>query len=450
MARRIDGSAGQPPTAGADLHVLECVSAPPPSATRQRRHRVLVADDSKLERADIVRNLNSVGNLEIFEASNGAEAISAVEKHQPDLVLCDQEMPMLGGLQALQILRLRWSRFELPFLMLTAHQDTEEKVTAFRFGANDYVTKPARPEELVARVYAHLNLKTAIEGAREARSHLMLSGRLQMVGRVAGAIAHDVGNSVEQVSGQLQVIMEALEAQQRLLHDLRDRIQRSDPQDQHTWDALKTAMHDPHGVLHRQRLERARSAIENGMQHIAACCEGVQDFAIAPSDERVCIDLNRAVENTLRVAAPAWQPHATLSWDLDPALPPVECVDGQVKQAILSMALNAAEAVRGQFGEGPRNGRIAIGTRSVGSGVEIRISDNGPGVPVALRDQIFEPFFSTKQPGSSSGLGLSFAFDVIVRHHGGSITCEKSTLGGACFRAFLPFGQQQTLDLARA
>lgn len=450
MKRPVEGAEAQPAAEQGDLHVLECVSAPPPSVTRRRRQRVLVVDDSRLERADIVSSLSSVGDLEIFEASNGAEAIAAVDRCKPDLVVCDQEMPTLGGLQTLQILRRRWSRFELPFLMLTARQDTEDKITAFRFGANDYVTKPAQPEELVARVHAHLNLKTAVEGAREARAHLMESGRLQLVGRVANALAHQVSGSVRQVSSHLETVLDGLESQQQLVDALRDWVLSGAPADEQARESLRARLSEHDRVSARAGIQRARDAVVKGIQSISECCDGVQDFAATGADERVSIDINRAIENTLRVANPAWSPHAALSWDLEPDLPSVECIDGQIKQVLLGLVLNASEAVQGLFGEGPCNGRVVVGTRSMGSGVEIRISDNGPGVPVALREQIFEPFFSTKEAGTTSGLGLSFVYDVVVRGHGGRINCEKSSLGGACFRIWLPFGQEHALTAVRA
>jgi signal transduction histidine kinase len=290
-----------------------------------------------------------------------------------------------------------------------------------------------------------LNLKTAIEGARDARAHLMQSGRLQMVGRMASALAGELSVSARQVARELEKLLETLQAQQRLIDALGDRVLEGGPADDPTRRALEAELSQRGRTSAHAAIERAASIASTGLEDIADRCEGITDFA-GQTTQRTSVDLNRAIENTMRVADPAWRPHATLTWDLQPDLPNVECVDGQLKQSILGLVLNAIEAVQGLFGEGPRSGRIAIGTRAVDAGVEIRISDNGPGVPVALREQIFEPFFSTKQAGTCSGLGLSFAHDVIVHAHGGRIQCEKSSLGGACFRIWLPLRQRGARD----
>src|SRR5262245_31960852 len=99
-------------------------------------HHVLIADDSQPTREVLAKTLERVGTLRVSQVENGAEAISFVEKNRPDLVLCDQHMPVLDGLQTLKVLRQRWSAVELPILMLTGNKSLTDKVDAFRFGAN--------------------------------------------------------------------------------------------------------------------------------------------------------------------------------------------------------------------------------------------------------------------------------------------------------------------------
>src|SRR6187549_2025866 len=141
-------------------------------------HHVLIADDSRPSREELCSTLAEITTLRVSQVENGAEAISFVEKTRPDLMLCDQTMPVLDGLQTLKLLRRRWSPMELPILMLTGNQSVSDKVAAFRFGANDYVTKPAHRQELLARVQAQLALKTAMQQNLAARDRLLQASKL--------------------------------------------------------------------------------------------------------------------------------------------------------------------------------------------------------------------------------------------------------------------------------
>ena len=94
------------------------------------------------------------------------------------------------------------------------------------------------------------------------------------------------------------------------------------------------------------------------------------------------------------------------------------------------MVTNAADAMR-------QRGRITVSARALPVGVELRISDTGPGIPAAVRPKIFEPFFTTKDIGKGLGLGLSICREIAVAH-GGTLEIDDSYQGGACFVLTLP------------
>lgn len=80
---------------------------------------------------------------------------------------------------------------------------------------------------------------------------------------------------------------------------------------------------------------------------------------------------------------------------------------------------------------------VAVTTKNLGDKIEIKVSDNGPGIPNAIRDKIFQPFFTTKPPGSGTGLGLSLSYD-IVKAHGGELRVETKEGEGSEFMILLP------------
>ncbi len=113
-------------------------------------------------------------------------------------------------------------------------------------------------------------------------------------------------------------------------------------------------------------------------------------------------------------------------------LPAIEADEEKLMQVFVNLTSNARDALRGEEG-----GRIAVSTRGLNDGVEIQVTDNGPGIPSEIIERVFDPFFTTKDPDKGTGLGLSVAH-TIIHDHFGSIYAESGLSNGACFRIWLP------------
>ena len=416
--------------------------APIPSSPLSSRgtlvSRVLIADDSAASRSDIAQTLGRLEGIESCEATNGAEAVSAVEKCRPDLVLCDHEMPVLNGLQTVQILRKKWSSLELPILMLTARQGTQEKVLAFRAGANDYVTKPAAPEELLARVSAQLSLKNAIQENLATQARLLHAAKLHGLGNLAAGLAHEINTPAQYIGDNLHFMSKAFAQSRQLLEQLRDWAGSETAGAEQARELLRVGWEERRLDFILNEVPQALGQSLNGIQKIAGVVSELKEFAGPERHVRAPADLNRAVENTIAVTRQEFPHDAEVAVELEHELPLVVCAVTEIKQAFLSILVNCAEASRGAFGGGRRASKILITTRSRKGGVEISFSDNGPGVDPSIREQVLEPFFTTKELGSGMGQGLSVAQRVIVERHRGRLDFETSKMGGACFKIWLP------------
>ena len=118
-----------------------------------------------------------------------------------------------------------------------------------------------------------------------------------------------------------------------------------------------------------------------------------------------------------------WKYVAEVQLNLDPALPAIPCFIGEFNQSILNLVTNAAHAIGTAQERNPgTKGLINIQTRFHNHEVEIRVSDNGCGIPESARPRIFEPFFTTKDVGKGTGQGLTMVYGCIVKRHGGAIT----------------------------
>ncbi|MBN1660139.1 MAG: PAS domain S-box protein [Anaerolineae bacterium] len=127
---------------------------------------------------------------------------------------------------------------------------------------------------------------------------------------------------------------------------------------------------------------------------------------------------------------------------LDGALPPLWADRHKLQQLLVNLLNNARQAVASTG----RPGTLTITTQRAGSDrVQVRVADDGPGIPADMLDQVFEPFFTTKAPAQGTGLGLTICRDIVQRH-GGKIWAEANPAGGATFVVELPLGEAQALE----
>jgi signal transduction histidine kinase len=151
------------------------------------------------------------------------------------------------------------------------------------------------------------------------------------------------------------------------------------------------------------------------------------------SGERREVDLNALVDEALNLAYHGARAqdagfNITLERELDPAVPPIELAPQEMTRVFLNLIGNgfyaANKRARGN-GEAGYRPTLQVTTRDLGEAVEIRVRDNGTGIPPEIRDQLFQPFFTTKPTGEGTGLGLSISWDIVTQQHGGSIEVDS-------------------------
>jgi two-component system, NtrC family, sensor kinase len=260
---------------------------------------------------------------------------------------------------------------------------------------------------------------------RDAEVERLHSQKLEAVGQLAAGIAHEINTPAQYVNDNLHFMRDAF----------RELRQGDAP----------AAVEPPDPEL----LEEITKAIEQsveGMTRITRIVTAMRDFA-HPGEEKVLMDLNRAIETTVVVARNEWKYVAEVVTDLDPDLPAVTCVPGEFKQVILNLLVNAAQAIAEVVGDGSSGkGTITIRTGRSDDAAEIEIRDTGAGIPEKIRDRIFEPFFTTKDVGKGTGQGLSIAHAAVVKHHGGTIAVTSEVGKGTSFLIRLPAATQAVTE----
>ena len=189
---------------------------------------------------------------------------------------------------------------------------------------------------------------------------------------------------------------------------------------------------------HREEVPKALEALLEGIGRVARIVRAMKEFSHPGPIERMPVDLNHGIESTILVASHEWKYVAEISTDLDPDLPPVPCLAGELNQVILNLIVNAAHAISEVEKAPGAKGAIRISTRKDGEFAEIRVSDTGCGIPEAIQSRVFDPFFTTKPVGKGTGQGLALAYAVIVKKHKGTIRVESQPGRGTTFVIRLP------------
>jgi signal transduction histidine kinase len=268
-----------------------------------------------------------------------------------------------------------------------------------------------RTRELTERTAA---VEAALEELKQAQDQIVRQEKMASLGALTAGIAHEIKNPLNFVnnfadlSRELAVeLKEDLEREGTALHpavaadvpDILDQLQ------------LNLSKIKEHGV-------RADGIVRSMLLHSRGGAAGQPQPTDLNALSRDALNLAyhgmRANDASFQVA---------LDVDLDPAAAaPIEAVPQDLMRALLNIANNACYAAyHRKAGAG---GRVGLRTRAVPEGVEIRIRDNGDGIPEQVRARIFEPFFTTKPAGQGTGLGLSICHDIIVGRHSGRMSVE--------------------------
>jgi two-component system NtrC family sensor kinase len=180
--------------------------------------------------------------------------------------------------------------------------------------------------------------------------------------------------------------------------------------------------------------------IDHEVHRCKRIIDGLLNFSRARPVQRVPLGINHVVEQTLFLLKHHTRfKRCPLRLDLMDGDGPAVLADAdQLVQVVMALLLNAADAVAEvERGDDDEPAAVMLRTRAVGDGAAIEVVDDGPGIPREAQSKIFEPFYTTKQPGAGTGLGLAISYG-IVRDHGGRLEVDSAPGEGSTFRIVLP------------
>jgi two-component system sensor histidine kinase/response regulator len=352
--------------------------------------RILVVDDQAAN-LRVVSVLLGRQGYEVVTAASGEEALVAAQAQPPDLFLLDMMMPGMDGFDLLAALREQPALRKAPAVFLTAAHDRDALLRAFDAGAVDYVTKPFMPEELLARVGAHIGLKLTRD-----RLERVASERQELV----NLVAHDLKNPLTSVLFASEMLQQPDCRQERVPRYVQ---------------VIHDSASDAVGYI-RNYLENQAQARGDGATGSSCLRDTVAWLA-----QRYELQLEA---RGMRLLAPV--PRESGQVAIDPM------VLRQVSENLVTNAMKYA----------PSGGELELQVRPSAPGYwQLVVLDRGPGIAPAKQRELFKPFhrLTEEDPagGLSSGLGLSLAKQ-IIGNAGGQLWYEDREGGGARFIIELP------------
>ncbi len=398
----------------------------------ESKGRVLIVDDAATVRLQLRQILSA--EYECICVSSTEAALAEALKQPPEVIVSDVVMEPLDGYELLRRVRTTPSLCDTPLILLTSQSDPDGRATGLEGGADDYLPKPVRARELLARVRSLVRLRSAQreivrqkEGLAAAHGQLLSAQKqlldaenLSTLGTLASGVAHEINNP-------LGFVQSGFDSMVGLIAELSDAVKASGAGGLHdTQDAITDAQEVCCEV--KEGLQRIRNIVQKlGL---------LGDGDSAPQ----WLDIRDEIEQALTISAPQMG-RVELLKELQPCRMKVHA--GYLTQVTLSLVSNALDAVQGA--SCPRvSVRLKCGSGS-GEGVELEVEDNGKGIPVEIMPRLFEPFFTTKPAGKGTGLGLSVCYSLIKRL--GGKTQVESRPGQTRFRVSLP-AQALEIDTA--
>lgn len=399
--------------------------------------KILIAEDESTCRLALEITLKKWG-YDVIAAQDGEEAWEVLQQQdRPKIVVLDWLMPGMDGVELCRRARARPDFGYIYIIMLTVRKRKEDVIACLEAGADDYIVKPFTKEVLrdsiatgarrviadhsttcgadkssVVERYSH-QMQRLAEDQSVQRLHL---DRMATVGLMSAGIAHEINNPTSYVLGSAKNL-------KLFWEEIEPILQKHACETEDDRKSLEFIL---------GRTQASIDAICSGVERILNITDGLKAFSHISDSRRAACNVNTCILHALEFCRHTLRNNVTVEKNLARSLPKVMADGLQIEQVLINLFINAADAMEKQPG-----GILSVQTRSDGDRVVISVGDTGTGISENDLDNIWQPFFTTKQVGKGTGLGLS-TVRKIVENHSGKIEAENKSRGGAEFTITLP------------
>jgi len=425
---------------------------------------ILIVDDEKFN-LRIAQELIETNILDshVSLCSVPEEVLQKIEENDIDIILLDIIMPRITGIDILKSIRSKEEYNDIQIIMFTGMTDKASFKVCFENGANDYINKPIDFTEFIARMSASVKARKNILSLKEmnhtittqyhklhaitqklkdTQFNLIQKEKLAALGEIAAGMAHEINNPMGFIASNLYTMNRYLQKIRDLIILYRNFVQLACDE---TIDLMvligeKKKIED---IERKQKIDFILDDLtmviqesSDGVDRVTKIVQSLRNLARTGTENQMAYnDLTQIIEEALLIVKHEIQFVANIDKQLDSPMY-LLCNKGEIGQVLLNILLNAIQAVKSlTIGS---LGKITIEAYNADEYVICKINDDGPGIKEEYLSRIFDPFFTTKDVGSGVGLGLSVAYDIVVKKHNGELIVDSNLGKGTSFIIKLP------------
>ena len=299
----------------------------------------------------------------------------------------------------------------------------DEKLDLVKTLAEAFSIAYARYEDFKNLEDAKNKIEITLSELKSAQAQLVHAEKMASLGELTAGIAHEIKNPLNFVNNFSEISGELL-------------------------DEMKTELENKNKEEVLELIENLKQNLEKINQHgkrADAIVKGMLLHSRGTSGEKTLTDINDLLDQYVNLAyhgmrAQNKEFNITIEKDYDETLEKINVIPQDISRVFLNIINNACYAAydRKKKSRNDFNPILKVSTRNIKDKVEIKIGDNGNGIPADILDKIFQPFFTTKPTGEGTGLGLSLSYDIVTKLHGGELKVETKTGKGSEFIILLP------------
>lgn len=375
--------------------------------------QILIVDDDLMVAESLRAILVSKDYDNIRVTNSALEALECLSNSPVDCAILDVMMPEMSGFELMD--SLDKENMDTLFIIMTGDNSIESAIEAVRKGASDYIRKPFEPDELLMRLENVLKQKRAnderkkIEDEkRQLESQLIQSQKMEAIGTLSGGIAHDFNNTLGIIIGNTELAFEAIEQGESVAKYLNNILTAS---------------------------TRAEEMVNRLLK-----------FGRIADSKKKAIDLSSAITESITLLRSSLPTNIKILKNIPDEKFTILGDSTQINQIMINLFTNAAHAIHDADGEIyvkvektdlDKKAALSYGDLTPGSYVKLTIADTGDGIDPEIIDRVFDPYFTTKEIGKGTGMGLAVVHG-IVSNHMGHISVRSIPGKGTEFIIYLP------------